>query len=57
MPLSSAIRLGPYEMVAPLGAAGMGEVVYREREARVVSSANHQHICVRHDVGALGRPT
>jgi eukaryotic-like serine/threonine-protein kinase len=79
MPLTTGSRLGPYEILEPIGAGGMGEV-YRardtrldrdvaikilpaqvngrddlkqrfEREARVISSLNHPHICALHDVG------
>jgi serine/threonine protein kinase len=34
MSLSSGARLGPYEIVSPIGAGGMGEV-YRARDTRL----------------------
>ncbi|HET9791884.1 MAG TPA: serine/threonine protein kinase, partial [Candidatus Angelobacter sp.] len=34
MPLSASDKLGPYEILAPIGAGGMGQV-YRARDSRL----------------------
>jgi eukaryotic-like serine/threonine-protein kinase len=80
MPLLSGSRIGPYEILAPAGSGGMGEV-YRardtrldrtvaikilpaylserpdakqrfEREAKAISSLQHQNICTLFDIGS-----
>jgi len=47
MPLASGVRLGPYEVVSPLGAGGMGEVY----KARAVAALSHANILAIFDIG------
>src|SRR3954467_12972759 len=53
MALTAGTRLGPYEILAPLGAGGMGEV-YRARDTRldraVAIKVLPQHLSHRADV-------
>src|SRR5690349_23696790 len=64
MPLSSGTQLGPYQIVAPIGAGGMGEV-YKARDTRLdrivaikVSSLKFSERCEREAraVAALNHP-
>ncbi len=41
MPLSAGTRLGPYEIVAPIGAGGMGEV-YQATDTRL-----HREVAIK----------
>src|SRR5690349_8681178 len=55
IPLSSDTRLGPYEIISPLGAGGMGEV-YRARDTRlgrdVAVKVLPQHLSANPDIRA-----
>ena len=56
MDLTSGMKLGPYEILAPMGAGGMGEV-YRARDARLDREVAIKVISdrVSHDVNAVPR--
>src|SRR4249920_3237645 len=55
MPLVAGTRLGPYEIIAPLGAGGMGEV-YRAKDTRlgreVAVKVLPQHLSANEEVRA-----
>ena len=55
MPLSTGDKLGPYEIISPIGEGGMGEV-YKARDTRLERSVAikvlPEHIAKREDLRA-----
>ena len=43
MPLAKGTQLGPYEILAPIGAGGMGEV-YKALDTRLDRIIGHQNL-------------
>lgn len=53
MPLSPGEKLGPYELVSPIGAGGMDEI-YKARDTRLdrtLALLNHPHFCALYGIG------
>jgi serine/threonine protein kinase len=55
MALTSGTKLGPYEIQAPLGAGGMGEV-YRARDTRLGIIVIRRGLPHTKDAGPAARP-